>query len=220
MNKSNTQKAFTLTETLISLAIIGVIAAITVPVLFDFLESKHHKAMWKSQFSDFSRILIQMKNENNNSLETYIGSSGSLIKNVSAYLGLIKELSYPEAIYGEKTNPAFNYVDMSGQKMNYELFDDGQMILSNGVFIAFENMATSTSAILWVDTNGYMKPPNMLGKDLFGIHILEDKIIPLGSDYSVAKNSCNKNPLTVSPVGNTHNSPFAGASCSTTYLIE
>lgn len=220
MNINKAKKAFTLTEALISLAIIGVIAAVTVPVLFNYLENKHFKVMWKSEYADLCQILMQMKSENNNSLEPYISVSGSLIKNVSAYIGLIRTLSYPEAIYGENTTPAFNYIDLSGQKMNYELFDDGQMILSNGVFIAFENMATNTSAILWVDTNGYIKGPNMLGKDLFGIHILEDKIIPLGSDYSVAHNSCNKNPITVSPVGNTHNSPFAGASCSTDYLFE
>src|SRR5574344_654228 len=57
------KKAFTLAEVLITLGIIGVIAALTIPTLIQKIDDKIYISMWKKKYSEIAIIYEIVKNE-------------------------------------------------------------------------------------------------------------------------------------------------------------
>lgn len=66
------------------------------------------------------------------------------------------------------------------------MIDDGQFMLADGATIAIESRTSdpANDRYIFVDVNGF-KNPNTIGKDIFGIRILKNKILPLGSTDSI-----------------------------------
>lgn len=54
------KKAFTLAEVLVTMAIIGIVAAITLPSLINDYQQKVYKETWKKAYSEISGIALQM----------------------------------------------------------------------------------------------------------------------------------------------------------------
>ncbi len=76
--------------------------------------------------------------------------------------------------------------------------DDGQFITTDGMFWAIENPAVAPKdARIWiiVDVNGYLKKPNIFGKDVFVFDYINDQLLPMGTENSIfpAQTYCNKN---------------------------
>lgn len=57
------KKAFTLAETLITIGIIGVVAAIVIPVITNNIQDRQHAAMWKKKYSEIVNIYREVKDE-------------------------------------------------------------------------------------------------------------------------------------------------------------
>ena len=55
------KKAFTLAEVLITLGIIGIVAAMTMPVLIAKYRSKVLETQFKKRYSEVSQVFIQLK---------------------------------------------------------------------------------------------------------------------------------------------------------------
>ena len=59
-----TTKAFTLAEVLITLGIIGIVAAITIPTLMNNTQNYQFKQAWKKEYSVVSQAVQMLKNDN------------------------------------------------------------------------------------------------------------------------------------------------------------
>jgi len=209
---NKTQTGFSLAEVLIILVIIGVIASITIPTLQQNINDAQLKTAWKKAYSDISQALNQMKHDQGGNFKESLKPL-SLKPALMEYLKVTKNCDNC-GCFGAYTKPAFNYKTLSNIPIpNTHLFDDGQFVLNNGMFISIENSAYYH--IIWVDINGYQKPPNTIGRDVFGIQVFEDTFKPLGAEgtsvsyYDSVMNTCN-----------TTSDYRSGMGCSAQYLYE
>lgn len=84
------------------------------------------------------------------------------------------------------------------QTVKTDIFDDGQILLSDGTLIMIENPNFSVPRLfIYVDVNGMNKKPNVFGRDLFTFEITsEGKLLPMGADgttYTDTDKYCSKN---------------------------
>ena len=171
MGISLKKKAFTLAEVLITLVIIGIVAAITVPTI----SANAHKQAMISALKKQSSVLAQ-------SLERYYFDNGerlvpdeyrathSLKSELMEYFNVIRDcgLGYNDvnsacvpnpnngAYDGKNTNSYTNYTGKS--KIAMEFFDDGQFVLTDGTLVLLEN--NNSEIYISVDVNGFAKKPN------------------------------------------------------------
>lgn len=82
------KKAFTLAEVLITLGIIGVVAAITIPGLMENVRNRDLQAQLKKTYSEWNQISMQFMNDNEQSIPDYTSENGvnALINELPKYL--------------------------------------------------------------------------------------------------------------------------------------
>lgn len=208
-----TKKAFTLSEVMLVLSVIGVIAALTIPGLIQNLNDRQYKTLWKKDFSTISQAM-RMVLDNEGSYNTFLTGYYNLAPELKKYVSISKDCNMRDCFYSA-TDPVFNYKDASGRAMSFSIFDNGQFILTNGAFVAIQNEGTTSNTYIFVDVNGYLKGPNVAGKDLFGIQVLADKFVPLGAVGSEMENSrCNSTNTALS----SYSSPADGLPCSSEFF--
>ncbi len=162
-------KAFTLAEVLITLVIIGVIAAITVPTIIANSQEQEIKTALKKAHS-----IIQQ------ALKFYYIDYGEFARGSDFEPRTFKEVfkrhfnvmnDYGINGYFNANKNQDNYKTLNGNSnLNYYIFDDGQFDLIDGMFIMIENPSFgegNNRVFIAVDVNGHDKKPNRLGKDLF-----------------------------------------------------
>ena len=173
--------AFTLAEVLIALAIVGIIAVLTVPNLYSGANSKANSALLKSTYSQVGdavkKAMIDQGVTNILNLE-FEGDTNTqkLASFLSKYLVITKDC-------GETATNCFadTYYNIAGTQITNP-FRNGaagysdiveSVLLSNGVaiglyadFINEEN----TGMYLLIDINA-KKKPNVYGQDTFGVWI-------------------------------------------------
>lgn len=175
--------AFTLAEVLITLGIIGVVAAITIPRLINNYKAHRLSTQFLKSYSTIQQTFRQMEADDVSLDPTTYQNTGLLF-----YKEFAKHIKYAidcGAVYrGNGMNRAkacFNYdydekgtllhgttyKTLDGKKgfRDYYL-DDGQLVLMDGTNIMFENSGNGTIFVS-VDINGFQSPPNKAGYDLF-----------------------------------------------------
>lgn len=217
-------KAFTLAEVLITLGIIGVVACFTIPALISSIQDYQLKQAWKKEYSVMSQAVSRMVQDNGGSLAGLFTTNDSIRDNFKQYLNVAKSCNNG-ASFGDCW--ASNYQQLKGG--SYGWGNTSGLILDDGASIMFENgNGTIPTALTcsWqippnsnnlyicgyapVDVNGPTKGPNIVGRDIFSLWILQDKILPEG---------CAQDGRTASPV--TACSPTgSGSSCSAVYLYN
>lgn len=196
--------AFTLAEVLITLGIIGVIAAMTLPSLIANKEKKElHTALLKN-YSVLQQALLQMSKDFGEQVTPYTHNHMDFADNFKNYLNFIKYCSNQGCI-GRETNPddnsnqnfIKNYKTYNKSKnVSTVYFDDGQIVLNDGSFIMIEHPGYWPLYIT-IDVNGYNKKPNVWGHDLFTFQLMADgKLLPMGMEGTQLTNIntfCSKN---------------------------
>lgn len=195
------KKSFTLAEVLITLGIIGIVAEVTIPTLYNSIQDQQFKTMWKKEFSVLSQISLSIVNENSTlSICPYDGTDSARLCMRNAFLGYLKAVKTCDA-----TNGALCFhINNDGTKfLNNTLVTDywgatTSAILADGALLRFavgssdcSNISTECGEI-WVDVNGFNKP-NIVGKDIFGVKIVNNTLKPFGTQgdtYSVAGRTC------------------------------
>lgn len=174
-NNFNINKAFTLAEVLITLGIIGVVAAMTIPSLIQNTNKQEIITNVKAASSILWQATILINNDCGDDLMNCIDSPTASTDNdptsraevtalYKAKLRIAKDCTdtsagcFADVTYKYLSNDPFtNLHTISWMK-------DAQFLLSNGMSVGFDwNVSTF---ILHVDING-PKPPNQMGKDLF-----------------------------------------------------
>lgn len=198
--KNNKQKlnihnyvAFTLSEVLITLGIIGIVAAITIPTVLNNIQDSQYKAAWQNAYSIFAQAYNQVLDEYNGDISplyvgTFSGQQEKLLSDTFAkYLITTKSCTNAQS-YGECFVPLAQMKYLNGDLATAHA-DSGwalswirpSLVLNNGMIIGFSgyneacNGAGGNCAWVTIDTNG-QKGPNTLGKDLFYISTYKNKI--------------------------------------------
>jgi prepilin-type N-terminal cleavage/methylation domain-containing protein len=182
----NDAHAFTLAEVLITLGIIGIVAAMTIPTLMNNIQDQQYKVAWKKQFSIISQATLQMANDNGGTLDSYFTSDADVRDKYAQY---IKKAKVCDDSIAEKCR-VNGYNDLSGTPV---AFTTGPaLITADGAVVQFWlsdatcNEGVGTPVAFYrcggasVDVNG-VKPPNTFGKDTFFFDFLKDRILPYGT---------------------------------------
>lgn len=208
------KKAFTLAEVLITLGVIGIVAAMTLPALVQKNNEKETVAKLKKFNSTMNQAFMLAKNKNGGIENWGLTQAGTIstptdeeiindnnMKNkfwdiMSPYL---KTVSRCKAGTNECTS--YNRYSLDGTSFNkftpYIILSDGISIVETTVVSGSCSAYRGTSRQLqnvcgeiFVDING-SKPPNATGKDVFLFYYTKYGFMPMGTD-SDSKNSFDK----------------------------
>jgi len=189
---SKIKKAFTLSEVLITLSIIGVISALTIPTLYN----KYQEQITISKLKKFYSTLNMAYNATINSRgpAKYWGTKPITKSNAIK----VYETLFEPHFKIEKNCGIANEGDcllnlkytkfLGGEHYNYGESGSYKIILKDGSLTWFrggESHVEEEFVGVYYDVNG-KKEPNRLGYDLFYFQGLNDKIVPFGiDDYEV-----------------------------------
>lgn len=193
------KKAFTLAEVLITLGIIGVVAAMTLPSVIGNYQKKQ-TAVQLSKFYTVMQQAIRMSEIDNGSVKYWDFAIGGnehteifVDKYLKPYIKVIKEYSpsdFPKDMHytclNGKNCDSYGEATTNNPKL---VLADGTMIIAADLVDSLpdETDGTITSAINFiVDLNGFKKP-NKYGRDVFAFSIQSSKgFVPAGVGYTSA----------------------------------
>lgn len=194
---------FTLAEVLITLGIIGVVAAMTIPNLINNYKAHRLRSQFLKSYSTVQQVLKQMEADDVSlDISTY-KENASFYKTFMKYLQAPFDCGYAESI---KNSPCYHYipngtdnakpyVSLDGSTVNGNWFDDGQIALQDGTLLLFENPKSFANNIwITVDLNGYNNKPNKWGYDLFTFQFIDGELKTMGaqgSTYTDMSRYCN-----------------------------
>ncbi len=159
--------AFTLAETLITLGIIGIVAAMTIPNLMTKYQQKSYVIAWRKAFSTLNQAAKMMQESEEQPFYEAHGKQSefeyALAKKFSEYMKT-GSVCHSNKFVEEGCSPvAYPYYDLAGEKMGNDMGKMGGgascLTFLNGGVACFD------SVIILVDVNGYSKP-NTVGKDI------------------------------------------------------
>jgi prepilin-type N-terminal cleavage/methylation domain-containing protein len=204
MSLMKKSKGFTLAEVLITLGVIGVVAALTIPTLMNNISDTQLRTQFKKMYAALSQVHSSLISENGG---TFVGLSDNYQTLRDLYADKMKTLK--RCNIGAVTDICW-HADNAIKYLNngtYNVSNGIQaFVLSDGAFIqpyfdtnfnCLDNNSVGTiyrCGWIRVDVNGF-KTPNVVGKDIFLIHILKDRLLPYGTSNDAAAvqaaTSCN-----------------------------
>lgn len=199
-------RAFTLAEVLITLGIIGVVAAITIKTLGDYTNGLELKSALQKDVSVLSQAVERMAQDNGGNLQG-VFILNDLTNNVNAFKNYLSYIKICTNNYGKKGcwPDDGNWYAYDGSpvaltsNLNFYtsnggiVLKDGSLLLissagsstcATGAWAAYENSGTSSwksgdpldCEVVWVDVNGF-KGPNRVGRDIFALSIRSPGIV-------------------------------------------
>ena len=196
-------EGFTLAEVLVTLGIIGVVSALTLPTLISNHQEKVLITQLNVSYNQLSQATRQIVLDKNGGLDNVWGE-----KPLRGYFELLPK--YMKLTEVER--PISNYFRRATFDETYSFRIDRAFALPSGAEIAFNN--TSLDAVVggegahnqcnidssfkihggaskgntyfnacgyfYLDVNGFNKPPNTFEKDVFKFYLVIDDIIPAG----------------------------------------
>lgn len=194
------KKAFTLAEVLITLGIIGVVAALTIPILSQNANERATVSQLKEVYSILSQA-YKLAEKDNGTPDTWgmtVGNSPQVLSMLVPYLKVAQDCTdsspgcFPSGVM---------YIYLAASKGNaggYSSDNYPKIKLANGTIVMGRvasttcSIVTGTSLALsnmcaryWVDVNGE-KGPNQWGKDTFAFYLTKYGIVPYGSQQDSA----------------------------------
>ena len=176
MNKKN-KMGFTLAEVLITLSILGVVAAITIPSVISKYNKHLTEVRFKMAYSMLSKVVDLISAENGKPINTIVDeamSSGDSINYFNnnylrKYIKFTKECRPKEANCSIFKVGDYNTIKtMGGEHINMSVYNTDiiwEYALPNGMFLGI-NSYNGQSLPFVVDLNG-SKGPNQIGYDIF-----------------------------------------------------
>lgn len=176
---------FTLAEVLLTLAIIGIVAALTIPSLITKIQDQQYHTAWKKSYSQFSNAYADYLNDiNGTGLDASPDLDGS-INAIRPYFKTIKSCNWANQI--ECWHPAGEVKHLDGTPgLNPSI---AGMVLADGTRVSLRNHGWGdctgyggACSHLVIDVNG-AKGPNIVGKDIYGLYLMRDHVAPNGLSW-------------------------------------
>lgn len=196
----NQEKGFTLAEVLITLGIIGIIAAMTLPAIIANKKRSELKSQLLAGYSllqqalqrmnaDYGYPVIPSEYKSRKFKPEYIKYFESPVDcewggvhstKASTLCGKGASVTGEDGSKSELIEGIYMTYNKASDKISSVPLDDGQFALKNGMLIMIENI---TSLFITIDVNGINKKPNVWGEDLFTFQLMENgKLLPMGAD--------------------------------------
>ena len=207
------KSAFTLAEVLITLGIIGVVAALTLPSLIQRNVEKQRVAQLKKAYSELSQAYNLAVEEFGSPTEWGMGrmyeekSHYIMASNMKKYLKLSEDCVDMPDSEAKRVCGQFNKIGKLASQNSIQLNTlkryGRAVILSDGTTVTFRvysgqcnhqyGAAKNVCGSIAVDVNG-SKYPNQLGEDQFSFFFTKDKLVPAGIKGSslTFERACNR----------------------------
>lgn len=220
------KRAFTLAEVLITLSIIGIIAALTIPVLVQNIQDTGFQTKMKKEYSVLSEAFGLIKNENGGSFLDALAScpdSSVCISYVfKQKLSYIKSCDTNDGTNLNACFPALSKIKfLNGTSANDMYIGNSYtegLVLKDGTSLALElgnASCTDTTGIYnnncgWItmDVNG-INPPNTWGRDIYVFQVFSDALRPT-TPIQAAPSWLNYDDCTRAATGWTCSSKYIG----------
>lgn len=172
--------AFTLAEVLITLGIIGIIAAMTIPSLIQKKTNRELQTALQKNYSVLQSALEKANEEHGETLKPSNIGERKLKSILMPQLKYSKDCNHNSCIPTYRDGTDYKTYNKK-QALNVNLFDDGQFILNDGSMYLIENQGYN-SIYITIDVNGINKKPNLWGHDLFTFQLTNNgKLLPMGA---------------------------------------
>ena len=188
------KSAFTLAEVLITLGIIGVVAAMTIPTLLAKYQEKQTVTKLKQTYSILSQAIRSVQEDVGTPDDWELsGRNYSTDDSVLIAQNLLPALKVVQDCGTTGTSctytKSYKYLNGGGAG-SYGGGNLYRVVLMNGSSLSFGQWTDNERIDFYVDING-VKPPNTIGRDLFCISWFRDKdLYPLGAP--VTGYTCDK----------------------------
>ena len=166
---------------MVTLGIIGVVAALTMPVLISYYEKMSYKNQFKKQYSVLSNAITSAIYDIGGAPVCYFGDYSECTAFYDIVFSKLNVLKYCKGKALERGCIPENYFDFpsasgcSGFSKNRIENVNKVYILSDGAtLIRMHENNTGTASSIIIDVNGAFKKPNIVGKDIFSLGILKD----------------------------------------------
>lgn len=203
MKKIN--KGFSLGEVLIALGVIGIVAALSIKIMFYNVQDKQYKAQLRKTYENIKGACEALK-VNYGTIPRALNTCSS-DSNSNCFRDLIKtNLKYVnECNKGQShgnCHPTTVYkLEYPEKTTNAGRANEAGLILSDGAgllielnsrnCLASENTLSGKCGSVIVDVNG-LNNPNTLGKDIYKFILYRDGLLPLGTQGD-GNDDCNTN---------------------------
>lgn len=210
------KKGFTLAEVLITLGIIGIVAAMTIPTLLTKIQEKRYQSQYKKIFSELNQAVKLLDEEDSLPASTCASFDDTCFKDLVSSKLKVADSCYASApnkcqekssflnkqTFYYKTNINAKWpiiTTLSGYSVKFRFHRAGCVLVADA--------ATAWAGTLrncgWVqvDVNGKGKP-NVVGKDIFFLSLMQDGFVPY-YETNDKINDCKKG---------------TGISCSSLYI--
>jgi prepilin-type N-terminal cleavage/methylation domain-containing protein len=214
------KKGFTLSEVLITIGVIGVVASLTLPTVIKNKQNKELESAFKKSYSALSQAVTRTIQEDYGGTSPVVNSSATLkefMSNIQKYY--IKSVTCtaddtncPTSVFPQNTGKNLgtsflikNYKTYDNRENPNYICNDGILAVADGSFLFFDyansNEPVYGKTFIAVDTNGWRKKPNKYGHDFFLFQIVENgKFLPMGADgtYYTESKFCSKTSTYIS----------------------
>lgn len=191
------KQGFTLAEVLITLGIIGVVAAMTIPALISNARKKDYETGFQKAYSVLSQAIMLMKVDegqvwaNYNYQDNNGQSSWSITSfntSLMRYMSVAKDCG-TTCMPNENAYRNFSNTNSFGASgiMQKQFYTNDGMLISPVVY-----NSPNTLINIYVDVNGYNNKPNRAGYDIFIFQLLpDDRLVPQGAPNTFWQNYCD-----------------------------
>lgn len=195
-NTGNKRKlfAFTLAEVLITLGIIGVVAAMTIPILMSKYQEKVYKAQYKQIFSELNQAMKSLEDDEKLPALTCASFANACFRDLFATKIKVANECFSAApndcqkrstylngktLYAEiNTNESWPmFTTLKGYSVKFRYHFKDCATVDESVWDSEEHGILRNCGWVQVDTNG-TSGPNVVGKDIFFLSLMQDGFIP------------------------------------------
>lgn len=197
-------KGFTLAEVLITLGVIGVVAALTLPSLISKYKEKEIITALKKNYSIINNAIMQAVNDYgemkywDSASYDYVNGKGEAQSITVNNIDILAKYFNIAKYCGHEAKGCFSeeYTQFNGLKeRDFEnLSYYNKFILADGTSIAMQGYEGETAnGEIWIDING-QKRPNKIGEDTFLFSITNSRLVPYNFDSIKTGKLLNKSP--------------------------
>lgn len=193
------KKAFTLTEVLITLGIIGIVAAMTIPTLLAKVKNTRDSATLKEDFSILKQMMLSANDDGAMGKIVVINNMDEMKNWFNTYF--LPYIKVVNVCYGTSGCFADKIKTSNGSILTLSIPCGMQSIaftLNNGSYVCMDDFEDDRFGVrpygltigILVDINGDKKP-NQLGKDIFAFVFKDEHLVPGGHDMTQAQIDAN-----------------------------